>query len=92
MARFTDLPVELMMQIVGYWSDSVRELSSFSRCCRFMHYLTFDQLFSSAFKSRSREVSPRLVFMYLGFHAIKHNSKNIAQWLCHHELSMELNG
>lgn len=80
------------MQIVGYWSDSVRELSSLSLCSRFMHYLTFDQLFSTAFKSRSRAESPSSVFMYLVFHAIRYNSQHIAQWLCHHELSTELNG
>lgn len=85
------------MQIVGYWSDSIRELSSLSRCSRLMHRLTFDQLFSKAFKSYPRAgyrhltESPRLVFMYLLFHAIKHDSQHLAQWLCHHELSTELN-
>lgn len=93
MARITDLPVELVLQILDCWPvDAVRELSLLSRCSRSMHWLTFDHLFSNALSRRSKRGSPRRAFMRLVFHAIKHDSHNIAQWLCDHELRTELNG
>lgn len=92
MAQITDLPVELLLQIFGYWGNSVKELRALSCCNRFLHWLAFDSLFRNAFQQRCKKGKPSQVFMRLVFHAIKCDSQHIARWLCYHELSKELNG
>ncbi|POS77901.1 hypothetical protein DHEL01_v203716 [Diaporthe helianthi] len=92
MALITELPVELLWQILGYCGGSSQELGSLSRCSRYLHWAAFDHLFNNAFQRRCKTDVPRRVFMGLVLHAIKCDSQHIAQWLCYYELSNELNG
>lgn len=83
--------MELLLQILKYL-DNVRDLSSLSRCSRSMYWWVSGDLFDIAFKKRSEQRRPELVFKDLVFHAINYDSQNIAQHLVCHELSSKLNG
>lgn len=82
MDYLSQLPNELLLGI-GRHLDSDRDISSLSRLNRDFHWLFFDYLFGFCFKQRSsaRYLSNKNYLLRLFFHAARHNSANIIQWL-----------
>lgn len=91
MAHLTDLPMELLLEILKYLTR-FHDVCSLSRCSRLIYWWVSSSLFSQAFQRKSKCMRPELVFMKLFFLAIKHDSQHIIQWLASHDLSTELNG
>ncbi|KAH7132685.1 ankyrin repeat-containing domain protein [Dactylonectria macrodidyma] len=91
MANITDLPMELLLDILKYLTRG-QDLSSLSRCSRSIYWWTSSRLFNLAFKKKSESLRPEVVLMKLVFYAIKHDSQHIIQWLTYHDLRTELNG
>ena len=91
MDHITHLPAELWLEILKNLNSS-QDLSSLSRCSRSLYWLVASELFNLAFIKKSKRLNSELVLMKLIFHAIKHDSQHIIQWLTYHELSNNLNG
>jgi hypothetical protein len=91
MDYIASLPMEIFLQILEYLRSS-RDLSSFTRCARYICWRAsqwlFDFTFAVCCKLRRRE----LVFQRFTFRAIGLDSQRMMQWLIYHELSRELNG
>lgn len=84
------LPTELLLHVVGFLSN--HDLSSFSRLSRQFHWRLFHLLFDSAIADRSDSRSPEKCLTNLFFHAVKHDSTNIAQYLIYSTYGVNLNG
>jgi hypothetical protein len=90
MAMITDLPFELWLHV--FRTLSACDMSSLSRCNHYVYWLMIDQLFDAAFSERTKLLRPNLVYMLAFFHAVEHDSLNLAQWLVSHKQSTQLNG
>lgn len=85
MAHLSQLPNELLLGI-GRHLDSDRDmssLSSLSRLNRHFHWLFFDNLLDLCFKQQPSPgyLSNEDYLLRLFFHAARHDSANIIQWL-----------
>jgi hypothetical protein len=88
--QLSNLPTELLLHVAGDLSN--RDLSSCSRLSRHFHWHFFHLLFDSAIskESDSRQLEECLVILF--FHAVKHDSTNIAQYLIYSTYPINLNG
>lgn len=88
--QLSNLPAELLLYVAGYLG--ARDLSSLSRLSRETHWRLFYLLFDSVIAKASdlRELEDCLVNLF--FHAVKHDSANIAQYLIYSTYQLDLNG
>lgn len=86
----SDLPTELLLDVAGFLS--IRDLSSFSCLNRQCHWRLFHLLFESAIAERSDSRRPEQCLVNLFFHAVRHDSTNIAQYLIYSTNRINLNG
>ena len=88
--QLSNLPTELLLHVAGALSS--RDLSSFSRLSRQFHWRFFHLLFGSAIakSSDSKQLEQCLVSLF--FHAAKHDSINLAQFLIYSTCRINLNG
>jgi len=88
--QLSNLPTELLLHVAEDLSS--RDLSSFSRLSRQLHLPLFHLLFDSAIarRSDSRQLEQCLVNLF--FHAVKHDSTDIAQYLIYSTYEINLNG
>lgn len=85
------LPIELLVNIVEYLDDS-RDISSVCRLNSRFHWLFFDYLLSFCAKQPWFASQPSVSLLQLYFHAVKHNSANIIQWLTADNDQLDLKG
>ncbi|KAL7936555.1 ankyrin repeat-containing domain protein [Trichoderma chlorosporum] len=88
---FNNLPPEIFERIIK--ETSRNDLSSLSRCSRGLYWATSDVLYSRAFedlvaKEGSIEDAVACVFI----HAVRHDAKNLIQWLMFREHGSRLRG
>jgi hypothetical protein len=86
----SNLSTELLLYVAGFLSNG--DLSSLSRLGRQYHWRLFHLLFESAVAKRSDSRQPEQCLVNLFFHAVKHDSKNIAQYLIYSTNQINLNG
>jgi hypothetical protein len=85
------LPPELLQHIGNYLG--IRDLSLFSRSNRQLHWRLFYRLFDRAIAERSDSSDHgNKCLVSLFFHAVKHDSANIAQYLNDYNGRINLNG
>jgi hypothetical protein len=84
------LPTELLLYVAEFLS--IQDLSSFSRLSRQFHWRLFHPLFHAALAKTSGSSGSVQCLMDLFFHAVKHNSMNIAQYLIYSTDQIDFNG
>jgi hypothetical protein len=84
------LPTELMLQIAGYLNNPV--LSVLSRLNRQFHWRFFYLMMDSAIERKTDLRRPQLCLQSLFFHAVKHDSTIIVQYLRFSTDRLDLNG
>lgn len=91
MAHISDLPLELLFEILRYLTRR-RDISSLSHCSRALHWWVASELFNLSFKEKSKSRHPERLLMQVYISSIKHDSLFLAQWLTSYELNAKLNG
>lgn len=90
MAKPTDLPIELWIQIFDFLTRL--EISFLSKCNHSLNWMLSALFFDTAFARRCRLLRPDLVYTLVFRHAVDQNSQRLVQWLLHHKLRSMLNG
>ncbi|QGI82399.1 hypothetical protein CEK25_009128 [Fusarium fujikuroi] len=91
MDHIASLPLEIFLQILEYLGSS-RDLSSFTRCARYICWRASQWLFDFTFEERCKVRRRELVYQRFTIRAISLDSQRMMQWLIYHELSSQLNG